>query len=395
MHDPSPRAWIEIDADAIRENARILRRAIPDRTLLGLMVKANGYGHGLVAAARAALDGGCDRLMVVTIEEALELRAAGILGPLLIVYTVAPDAVESAVMADIELSVSGPDATRRTLEAWAAVAPHHPDARLHLHLEIDSGMGRSGAQPIDAPDIVAAIMASTRTDLDGVWTHLANGDDAQRSATQVAAFETAAGLVIEAVTASNRPVPVRHIAATEGLVCETAPTLDMVRIGLGLYGEIGVDVVPTPRMAPVVAGLRPAMAVKVRPVRVEDLPAGASVGYGSEWTATRQSRIATLPIGYADGWTRRYWPGADALVRGQRVPLVGRVSMDTVCADVTDVPGVDPDDEFVLLGAQGAERISAVELARIRGSIPNEVFCAFGPRLARRVVHGAAREEQD
>jgi alanine racemase len=126
-------------------------------------------------------------------------------------------------------------------------------------------------------------------------------------------------------------------------------------------------------------------------VRLEVLPAGASVGYGGEWTAERRSLVATLPLGYADGWTRAYWPGASALVRGRRAPLVGRVSMDSVCVDVTDVGEVTIDEEVVLLGGQGAERVTPNELARLRGTIPNEVFCSFGPRLPR--IHlGEVRE---
>jgi alanine racemase len=157
----------------------------------------------------------------------------------------------------------------------------------------------------------------------------------------------------------------------------------MVRVGLGFYGELGVGVEPAPETAAIAAELRGAMTVKTRPIRLEDVPAGSTIGYGGEWTTERPSRIATLPIGYADGWTRAYWPGASALVRGRRVPLIGRVSMDSVCVDLTDSPGVGYDDEVVLLGEQAGERITASDLARLRGSIPNEVFCAFGPRLPR------------
>ena len=135
-------------------------------------------------------------------------------------------------------------------------------------------------------------------------------------------------------------------------MCATAPAYDMVRIGLGFYGELGVGVEPAAALARLAAELRPAMTVAARPVRLEWMPAGASIGYGGEWVAQRPSRIATLPIGYADGWTRRYWPGASAIVRGRRVPLVGRVSMDSVCADVTDAGEVGMDDTVVLLGAQ-------------------------------------------
>jgi alanine racemase len=167
----------------------------------------------------------------------------------------------------------------------------------------------------------------------------------------------------------------------------------MVRIGLGFYGELGVDIAPAPALAALAAELRPAMTVLARPARLEWVPVGSPVGYGGEWTAERPSLIATLPIGYADGWTRQYWPGASALVRGRRVPMVGRVSMDSVCVDATDaiVAGegdLGPDEPFVLLGGQGQERITPVDLARLRRSIPNEVFCAFGPRLPRIAVDG-------
>jgi alanine racemase len=209
--------------------------------------------------------------------------------------------------------------------------------------------------------------------------------DASTSGAQVERYEAA----LAAIELTGRPRPLRHIAATEGLFVGTAPAYDLVRIGLAFYGALGVDVVPSPAMASLAAELRAAMTVAACPVRLEEVPVGGGVGYGGEWTARRPSRIATLPIGYADGWSRSSWPGAEALVRGRRVPLVGRVSMDSVCADVTDVSGVSVEDTFVLLGAHGDERITATDLARVRGSIPNEVFCAFGPRsLDRRVVGG-------
>ncbi|MET1233060.1 MAG: alanine racemase C-terminal domain-containing protein, partial [Candidatus Limnocylindrales bacterium] len=152
------------------------------------------------------------------------------------------------------------------------------------------------------------------------------------------------------------------------------------------YGELGLGVEPSLAHEALAAELRPAMAIKARPVRLDVLPAGATVGYGGEWTAERPSWIATLPVGYADGWSRSYWPGASALFRGRHVPLVGRVSMDSVCADVTDLTDtgeVTMEEQFVLLGGQGAGRITPRDLARIRGSIPNEVFCSFGARLPR------------
>lgn len=385
MPPTQPRAWIEIDPTALTHNATVSRRAIPAGPRLGILVKANGYGHGMEVAARAAVAGGADQLMVASIEEALALRDAGIDAPVLVVYPIDPAAVGDAVGADLEISIGGVDGARRLMEAWRARRADDASDTLRIHLEVDTGMGRGGIRPEQLPDVVELVDDAPSTDVAGIWTHLADGADPDRSAAQIAAYDAA----LARIAATGRAVPTRHVAATEGVFCATSPAYDMVRIGLGFYGELGVDVTPAAGLADLAADLRPAMTVAARPARVEWVPAGSSIGYAGEWTAERPSLIATLPIGYADGWTRAYWPGASALVRGQRVPLIGRVSMDSVCADVTDVAAtgdVGLDEDVVLLGAQGHERITPVDLARLRGSIPNEVFCAFGPRLARRIA---------
>ena len=381
-----PRAWIDVDAAALAHNATVFRRAIPAGTRLGILVKANGYGHGMLVAAHAAVAGGADQLMVVSIEEALALRAAGLAAPILIVYPIDPDAVEEAVRAELEVSVSGVASTRRLLEGWAASQARSAGGVLRLHVEVDTGMGRGGVAPADLPDVLARIDAAgsvdDRRDLDASRRR----HRPERSHAQVVAYDAAVASVAAAGRASRHATWPR----TEGVFVATGPAYEMVRIGLGFYGELGVDVEPATELASLAAELRPAMTVAARPARLEWMPAGASIGYGGEWTAERPSLIATLPIGYADGWTRRYWPGADALVRGRRVPLVGRVSMDSVCADVTDRRRLGMDEPFVLLGGQGDERITPVELARLRDTVPNEVFCAFGPRLARRTVNAEA-----
>ncbi|HET9519409.1 MAG TPA: alanine racemase [Candidatus Limnocylindrales bacterium] len=390
--DPIPtvrhEAWIEIDLDALENNAGVLRRAIPAGARLGLLVKANAYGHGLEMAAQAAEAGGADQLVVATVDEGLALRAAGLQTPILVVYPVGPEAIGDAVEAGLELSVSGLGSTRRILDAWTALNERSsPGRRLVLHVEVDSGMGRGGAAPGAVVEVLRRIDSTPATSVAGIWSHLADGSDASRSQAQVGRFEAA----IASVAATGRPIPARHLAATDGIFAGSAPAYEMVRVGLGFYGEIGLGLKPTPASAALAAELRPAMTVKARPVRLEAMPAGATVGYGGEWTAERPSIVATLPIGYADGWTRAYWPGAWALLRGRRVPLIGRVSMDAVGVDVTglvDGGAVTMDEEFVLLGAQGEERIAPNELARLRGSIPNEVFTSFGPRLPRLFLEG-------
>lgn len=381
MSLPRHPAWIEVDLAALVHNARVLRRAIPPDARLGLLVKANGYGHGLQAAARAGIAGGAEQLGVASLDEGLALRRAGIEAPTMIVYPIPPDGVAAAVDADLGLTISWHLAVRSILEAWAT-ASEDASRPLTLHVEIDTGMGRGGVAAAELVDVVRRIDATPGTRIAGLWSHLADGSDLERSRRQSERFEAAVAFV----AATGRAIPARHLATTEAVFTRSAPAYEMVRVGLGYYGELGLGVEPLPELAELASALRPAMTVKARPIRVEALPPGATVGYGAEWRAQRPSIIATLPIGYADGWTRSSWPGASALLRGRRVPLVGRVSMDSVCADVTDIAvegEVTLDEELVLLGGQGAERITPSELASLRRTIPNEVFTGFGPRLPR------------
>ena len=378
-------AWIEIDLGALVHNAQVLRRALPEGTRLGLLVKANAYGHGLEMGARAALEGGADQLVVASVDEGLTLRAAGIEAPILVAYPAQRADVLDAADAHLQLSVGSIESALGTLAAWRA--GRQPGRRLVLHVEVDTGMGRGGVAPSDVVEVVQIIDTTPGTQLVGLWSHLSDGRNFETSDRQTDLFDSATG----AIAATGRVTPARHFLATEALFAGTAPACDMVRIGLGFYGELGVGFTPAPAYAALAAELRPAMTVKARPVRIQPMPAGTAVGYGSEWAAPRDSVVATLPIGYADGWSRAYWPGASALLRGWRVPLIGRVSMDSVCADVTDVAAgteVTADDEFVLVGSQGGERIRASELAILRSSVTNEVLTSFGGRLPRVYVDG-------
>lgn len=369
-------AWVEVDLSALAHNAAVLRSRIPSETRLGILVKANAYGHGIEMASRAAAVGGADQLIAATLDEGIQLRDAGLDLPILVVYPVAPSFVERAVEARLELSVSGLASARQIVGAWATSDTR---LRLRLHVEVDTGMGRGGVSVEHLADVIELISNAPRAELVGIWSHLAAGRDVDASSLQEARFERA----LAAITTNGSAVPLRHIAATEGLFWRSVPAYDMVRVGLAFYGTLDLDALAPPDVVAAAAALRPAMTIKARPVHLEEVASGASVGYGSEWTAQRPSSIATLPIGYADGWTRAYSPGASALVQGRRVPCVGRVSMDAVCVDVTDVENASLADEFVLLGAQGHERITFDELARIRGSIPNEVMASIGPRLPR------------
>ena len=377
------------------------------------VVKADAYGHGATMIAAWLERAGATGLCVATLDEALELRASGVGLPILVLYPIPPDGVAAAAMAGLALTVADVTLLERTLAA-ARASRAAGAAPLVVHVELETGLGRAGIGPADLPATIAAIRATPGVELAGVWSHLAAPTDAARSNRQVAAFESAIARAFPGTRTGQRDsAPIRHLAATGGLLAASVPAYDRVRLGLGLYGIVPDGLVPgeaaggsggaggvveaeTAASAVATAGaLRPVMSLHARPIRVADLPAGHGLSYGPTFETARPSRIATLPVGYGDGWPRALSNRADALVRGRRVPLVGSVAMDAVLADVTDVPGppVTVDDEVVLLGEQtgalGPATIDAAELARKRTTISWEVVTQMARRLPR-VYHASA-----
>ena len=376
-------AWVEIDLEALANNLRLARTLVPQRTRLCAVVKADAYGHGLVPAARAFAAAGADLLAVATLEEGLQLRAGGILTPVLILFPLPAGAAAEAARAQLDVVATDRESAARLI---AESLPS--DRLLRVHLEVETGLQRGGVQPDEAGQVAAALTAAPGIELGGLWSHLASPHDAAFSAIQRRRFEDAA----RSVANEGLDAPPFHLDASGGLLYGTGASADVVRPGLMLYG-VAPAVPPGAAFsaagAEVAARLIPAMSLHARPLRVASVPEGAPVGYGGLWTAPRDSRIATLPLGYGDGFSRTYQPGSEALVRGRRVPLVGSVAMDAIEADVTDVPGVSTEDEFVLLGTQGRESITADDLARRRNTIAWEVLTGITPRLTR-VYHAAA-----
>ena len=357
--------------------------------LLDAVVKADAYGHGAAGVAswleaRGAVDGLC----VATVDEGLELRRAGIRLPILVLYAVPAGRAIAAAAASLALTIGEPALLEETIAALRdgdALDPEHP---VDVQLEIETGLGRAGVDPGAAPAMVDRIRSVAGLRLTGVWSHLAAPGDVERSDAQRAGFERA----MDAVGATGvglASTHLRHLAATGGLLASTVPSYDRVRLGLGLYGLFPDGLEPAGPGIEASNGIRPVMGLSARPIRVAELAAGAGVSYGPTFVTRRPSRIATLPIGYGDGWPRSLSNRAGAIVRGARVPLVGNVAMDAVMADVTDVPGrpVDLDDVFVLLGE--APATTAAELAQLRTAISWEVVTAMARRIPR-VYHAAA-----
>lgn len=360
-------AWVEVDLGRLTANASALAE-LAHPAALAPVVKADGYGHGLEMAARCAVAGGAQWLCVATAQEGIRLRQDGYEGKVLVLYPV-PLAWES------EMAVFGIDITVGSLAGARATAARHEagEAGLEVHLEIDTGMTRGGVSVDDAPTAAAIIGDGPATTLAGVWTHFASPEDPMATERQLAVFEQA----LSTLARAGIQVGIVHAAASGGLLATDVADHTLVRPGLGFYGlhpDAG---------GPLPSAVSPALAVRAHPVRVAEVPAGTSVGYAATWTAARTSTVATLPVGYADGWSRSSSPGTRVLVEGSFAPVVGRVSSDSMTVDVTDVDGVDDDSEFTLLGEAGSSMISADDLARVRGTISWEVLQQLGSRLSR------------
>ncbi len=362
------RALCCVDLSAVVHNLHEVRRVVGPEVAICAVVKADAYGHGAVPVARALVGAGAAWLAVAALDEAVELRSAGIAAPILVLGGVAPQ--RAAEAAELRLAVVAWSAA--TLRELATALP--PGRKLAVHLKLDTGMHRYGAPEDELPELAAAL-ESPALSAEGVMSHFACADEPGHPsvAAQIDAFRRG----VERLAALGVRPRLRHLANSAGLLADPAAHFDMVRVGLLLYG-----CAPHPALA---AGLdlRPAMRLVTRVAQVKHIPAGDRVGYGWSFTARRPTTIAVLPVGYALGYPRALSNRAHVLVRGRRAPVVGAVSMDHVTLDVTDVPGVAPGDPVVLWGSDGNERIDVMELGALAGTIGYELLTGVSPRTPR------------
>ena len=367
------RAWIEIDHDAIRANLAALRARAPGTAVIAV-VKANAYGHGDVAVARTLVAAGVERLAVATLDEAVRLREAGVAAPIVLLWGIGEPEVDDVVRHGLEPMVD--DA--RAIGLLAAAAD--PGRPVGVHLKLDTGLGRQGADPALATELATAIAHAPGLRLAGTMSHLAvPGEDEAYTDVQLMRFARA----LDAMRSAGIDPGLVHVAATGGVLAGGHELHGAIRPGLGLYGM-------APAWADEARGaLRPALSLRARALRLFDLPAGEAIGYGLRFRAARDTRIATLGIGYGDGWPRVHGGNGWVLVRGRRAPIVGAVSMDGLMVDVGGIAGVTYADEFVLIGEQEGARITADEVAAERRTINYEVTTALRERLPR-LHRGAA-----
>ncbi len=359
-------AWAEVDLDAIAHNVGVLRRAAAPAAVWAV-VKADGYGHGAVPVARAALGAGCEGLCIALTSEGVALRQAGIDAPILLLSEQPPG--DAAVLVEHRLTP-----TVSTAEGIDALAAEHV-RDLDVHLKIDTGMHRVGATPADAAPLVARIESHRPwLRLAGVFTHLAIADEPSDPYTdqQLDRFDEVLGAI--------PAVPVTHAANSAAALSHVRARRSFVRAGIAVYG-----ISPGPGVDHLCADLRPAMALKARVSFVKRVAAGARISYGLRHTFPAETTVATVPIGYADGVRRGLSNKGFVLIRGRRRPIVGVVTMDQLMVDCGDDP-VRAGDEAVLIGAQGDERITAEEWGDALGTIGYEVVCGIGARVPRRYL---------
>jgi alanine racemase len=358
--------WADVDAAAIRHNLGVIREVVGDGVAVMAMVKAGGYGHGDTLAAAAALDGGASWLGVSSAEEALHLRAEGFAGPLLIAGAASPAHLAALVAAGVDLAVWDPDQVDDAAAAGAGTPAR-------LHLKVDSGMGRLGVLPAQLPELMAAVdRAGARVEPVAAFTHFANAeDDPGYTLGQDAVFLEAA-----AALRQRWPGLLLHAANSAAALGLPATRHDLVRCGIAIYGY-------APAGAEGAARLRPAMSFHARVIQVKTVRSGQSVGYGRTWVAERDTRVAAIAAGYADGVQRAQSNRGSVLVGGRRCPIIGSVSMDQLTADVSLVEGVKAGDEAVLFGRQGGVWLGADDVGSAAGTISYEVLCAVSTRVPR------------
>ncbi len=370
-----PLTYAEINLAALAANVRALKRRVGPRVELIAVVKANAYGHGAVEVARTALAHGASRLAVARLEEGIALREAGITAPVLVLGYTLPRSAEDALAHDVTLTVTEPDQAERLARAAQAMG-----RSAKAHVKVDTGMGRLGVLPSEALSFVAALAALPGLELEGIFSHFSAADTLDKSYAleQFSRFQA----VLRDLARAGYTFALRHIANSAATLDLPETHLDAVRCGIAIYG-----LHPSTEVEPAFP-LEPVLSLRSHVARVKTLPAGASVSYGRTYITRRSMPVALVPIGYGDGYHRLNSNRGAVLINGKRAAILGRVTMDQIVVDASNVGPLSVGDEVVLIGAQGADRIAAEEVARWSETINYEVTTALLPRMTRLYLGG-------
>ena len=364
---PNRATWAEIDLRAYANNLEQIKTCVKNGAKLCVVVKADAYGHGAIPCARVAVEHGADYLAVATIGEGIELREAGFTQPILLLGMILPEEAQVVVDADITQVVCTKELAQALSDAAVRLGK-----TAKVHLKIETGMGRIGVRPEEAADLASFIVGLPGLELEGAFSHFAAADMRDKSYTkeQLALFEKA----LAAIEARGITIPIRHIAESAAILEIPEAHYDMVRVGIIQHGLWPSDEVTHP------IALTETMKLYAKVVFLKKLHPGESIGYGRTFVASRESVIATLPIGYADGYIRAYSPEGYVIIKGQRAPIAGRVCMDQVMVDVTDIESVEVGDIALLFGGEALPTDTAAGWLH---TINYEVTCLITPRVPR------------
>ncbi len=358
--------WVEVDLRAIENNVRYFAEMSSAQVMA--VVKANAYGHGAIEVASAALRGGASWLGVARVEEALQLRQAGISAPILILGHTPKERVMEMIQSEIALTIWSLDQVD-----WVSETAMSQGLKAHLHIKVDTGMGRLGIPPIDVLPLVEAIEAGPGVKLEGIFTHLARADESDPSTTdhQLDYFQA----LIEELEDLGKKPPLVHCANSAAALKRMGAHLDLLRIGIAMYGLAPSSETKLPPV------IRPALCWKSILAQVKKVPPGRGISYGHIYNTTHEERIGTIPVGYADGFRRV--EGNQVLVGGRSIPVVGRVTMDQIMVNLDNLPDAREGDEVLILGSQGDSRNCAEDIADRWGTINYEVTSGIAARVPR------------
>jgi alanine racemase len=356
-----------IDLSALAQNLALARQSLSPSCEILAVVKADAYGHGAVMVSKRLAQLGVSRFGVASIQEGVALREAGLQAPILVMGALLPNQLPDLLAAGLTPVVHDP----AIADELASLARSRPDP-YPVHIKVDTGMGRLGLVPDQVLSLLQSPWFKGPLKVEGLMTHLADADnpDPDYTRTQIARFRS----VADQVEAAGLSIPFLHAANSAALLRHPSAHFNLVRPGLMLYGYHSGSPAPD---------LKPVLTLSTRVVQVRSLAQGESISYNRSYKTSRPSRIAVLPIGYADGYNRLLSNRGQVLVKGRRAGVVGRVCMDMTLVDVTDIADVKPGDEAVLIGQQGNEQISAADIAAWLDTIPYEVLCTIGPRVPR------------
>ena len=369
-------AWVEIDLARLRNNLRLIRGDLPRAVNLLAVVKDEAYGHGALDVARIAIEEGAWGFGLSTLEEAMTLRDAGITAPLLLLGERQEAELPWCVAHNLTVCVNEPCAVRALAKIAADFGKQVP-----VHVKIHTGMSRYGVRWDEALPLIEQIVAEKSLSLEGVMTHFSQSDETEKAFAnlQFARFND----VLHELAQRKISVKLRHACNSGGFLDLPHTHLDMVRVGILLYGVFPSLVCRT------IPGIEPVMSVKAKIAAIQRLKPGEVVGYGMRYTATSERRIAILPIGYGDGFPRVRNEGC-ALIHGRRAPLLGGIAMDALMVDITDIPQAQMWDEAVLMGRQGDDEITVRDIAKLKNSVTYDVLTNWRLRLRRKSVNGGA-----